>query len=183
MEKTTVIALFGPAGAGKDYLLKRFLKDYDNLHGIVSHTTRPIRENEQLDIDYHYCDYTEFFNEIRQGNMLEWTKFNNWYYGTSLNALDTNKINIGVFNISGIETLLKENKVKVHPIYISSTPKTRLLRQLTREENPNVDEIIRRYNTDTHDFGYIPFTYSTIINDDDWNEDVDKQFAKIINSL
>ena len=36
--------------------------------------------------------------------------------------------------------------------YITATDKTRMLRQLNREGDPNVDEIIRRYKTDKEDF-------------------------------
>jgi len=37
--------------------------------------------------------------------MLEATIFNNWCYGTSIDNLDINAINIGVFNPEGIEIL------------------------------------------------------------------------------
>lgn len=35
--------------------------------------------------------------------------------------------------------------------------KTRLLRQLNRQDNPDVDEIVRRYGTDKKDFSAIDF--------------------------
>ena len=55
--------------------------------------------------------------------------------------------------------------MKVYPYIVSATPKTRLLRQLKREDNPNVDEIIRRYETDKKDFEFIPFPYYTLPNE------------------
>lgn len=36
--------------------------------------------------------------------------------------------------------------------YITASDKTRLLRQLNREGDPDVEEIIRRYSTDKKDF-------------------------------
>ena len=35
---------------------------------------------------------------------------------------------------------------------LATTPKERLLRQLQREKNPDVDEIVRRYEADKRDF-------------------------------
>jgi hypothetical protein len=71
--------------------------------------------------------------------MLEATCFNvvgdNWFYGTSIDDLTLDKINVGVFNPTAIEALVQDNRLKVLPIYISCVDKVRLLRQLEREEN------------------------------------------------
>lgn len=183
MEKIKIIALFGPAGAGKDYLYKKLLEEYnDNINGIVSYTTRPMREGEKDGVEYHFVDDKEFHRQVQAGNMLEWTEFRLWFYGTGLDALDPNKINIGVFNIDGIRTLLKNNKIEVQPILISTSAKTRLMRQLQREENPDVNEIIRRYQTDAKDFLDIPFQFDMVINED-WNNEVVADLAERINLL
>ena len=39
------------------------------------------------------------------------------------------------------------------------------MRQLTREENPNVDEIIRRYDADKKDFKELYFQYFIVDNE------------------
>lgn len=84
--------------------------------------------------------------------MLETTSFNNWYYGTSIDSLSDNKVNIGVFNPEGIISLLKDDRIELEIYYITAKGKTRLIRQLNREENPDVDEIIRRYSADEIQF-------------------------------
>ena len=48
--------------------------------------------------------------------------------------------------------------------YVRASAKNRLLRQLNREKNPDVDEIIRRYSTDNADFDDLPFHYNEIEN-------------------
>ena len=136
------------------------------LNEIISCTTRPPREGEQNGIDYHFISYDDF----RKKDLLEYTTFRNWWYGTPTDSLDINKINIGVFNIAGIYQLTSSNlrkKVNCLPIYIKTNPKIRLLRQLQRENNPNCDEIIRRYLTDQKDFLNIPFEYKIIENNYD----------------
>ena len=84
--------------------------------------------------------------------MLEATVFNDWCYGTSINNLDKDCLNIGVFNPEGVEILQEESNVDIEVIYIIADDKVRLLRQLNREEHPNCDEIIRRYGADKQDF-------------------------------
>lgn len=84
--------------------------------------------------------------------MLEATVFNNWCYGTSINNLSANKLNIGVFNPEGIEILQDRNDINLIIILIEADDKTRLLRQLNREEYPDCHEIIRRFGTDEIDF-------------------------------
>ena len=54
MNKITVIALFGPAGSGKDYLLHEIMDEVDGLNEIVSCTTRPKREGEVEGVNYYY---------------------------------------------------------------------------------------------------------------------------------
>ena len=56
------------------------------------------------------------------------------WYGTPLDSLDKDKINIGVFNIAGIECLMEDPRLEIVPIYVEVSPKNRLMRALTREE-------------------------------------------------
>ena len=174
--KYKIVALFGPAGSGKDYIQKQVTKTIWgklNLHEIISCTTRPPRENEIDGVHYHFkTSQSEFFSVP----LIECTCFRKWWYGTSLDNLVKNKINIGVFNINGIEKILKNEKIDCLPIYIKVFPKIRLLRQLQREINPDCDEIVRRYLTDKKDFLNIPFEYKIIENN--YNE-----IQPIINDL
>lgn len=170
MEKYKIIALFGPAGSGKDYIVKNIMKTESGkryLNEIISCTTRPPREGEKDEVDYNFISYDEFTKK----DFLEYTTFRNWWYGTPIDSLDINKINIGVFNITGIYQLTSSNinnkRVNCLPIYIKVNPKIRLIRQLQREINPDCDEIIRRYLTDQRDFLNIPFEYKIIENNYD----------------
>ena len=170
MNKYKIVALFGEAGAGKDYIQKAVMKTVWGkryLHEIVSCTTRPPREKEVDGVNYHFLSTPE---ELIKQDLLEFTIFRKWWYGTPVSSLDNNKINIGVFNVSGINQLINNDhleRVDCLPIYIKTLPKVRLLRQLQREYNPNCDEIVRRYLADQKDFENIPFDYYVIENNYD----------------
>lgn len=182
--KITIVALFGPAGSGKDYLLNQFLKkeSEEEYNGIISQTTRPPRENEKDGVHYYFKTEQQFQNDIKENNLLEWTSFRDWFYGTNYYALEEDKVNIGVFNIEGIRTLLNDSRVEVYPIAISASPKTRLIRQLTREQNPNIKEIFRRYEADERDFSFVDFPYKIIYNNNETN-DSEIELSNLINSL
>lgn len=169
-QKIRIVALFGESGAGKDTIQKWLVSNVPNTKGIVSCTTRPKRDNEVEGIDYYYLTNTQFAETVLTGDMLEATSFNDWFYGTRINELDKDKINIGVFNINGIECLLGDKRLDVYPIYVYTPDKIRLLRVLQRESNPNCHEICRRFLADEQDFDEIDFDYFMIDNTKDLSE-------------
>lgn len=169
--KYKIVALFGPAGSGKDYIQKAVMKTIwgkTHFNEIISCTTRPPREGERDGVDYHFISSSEeFFNFGNMHKWIEFTNFRNWWYGTSIDHLSKDKINIGVFNIAGIKSINEDEEIECLPIYIKTYPKIRLLRQLQRENEPDCDEIVRRYLTDQKDFLNIPFHYCIIENNYD----------------
>lgn len=154
MKKYKILAIMGKAGSGKDTLLKALLREpvFADAAPIISCTTRPIRENEQDGVDYHFLKKEDFTIKLLSGDMLEATVFNDWCYGTALSSLSEDKVNIGVFNPEGIEILQQNDNIDLTVIYIQADDKDRLLRQLMRENNPDVHEIVRRFSTDEKDF-------------------------------
>jgi guanylate kinase len=119
--------------------------------------------------DYFFLDNFQFAQKVLDGSMLEATSFRAWMYGTPLDSLDKDKINIGVFNIAGIECLMEDPRLEIVPIYVEVSPKNRLMRALTREENPDCHEICRRFLADVQDFAKLEndsFDYYGINNDE-----------------
>lgn len=151
--KYKVIALIGKSGSGKDTLMTCALRaDTNNiLNEIVSCTSRPPRQGEVDGVNYHFLKDEDF--DITS-DFLEVSFFNNWYYGTKIKGcLDKDRVNIGVFNPDGIKSMMKrQDIIDLQIFYVMTDSKTRLLRQLNREDDPDVDEIIRRYNADERDF-------------------------------
>ena len=153
MNKYKVIAICGKSASGKDTLLRNIMTNYPWLHKIINCTTRPPRENEKDNIDYHFLSLDEFVQKsLVMNKMIEVTQFREWLYGTSIEDLAENEINIGVFSPSGINALIHREDIDLYVVQVEASAKTRLLRSLTREDNPDVDEIVRRYSADEKDF-------------------------------
>lgn len=154
-----VFAIVGKSGAGKDYLLRKVVSMEPTIFNeIISCTTRPKRENETDGVNYHFISTDDFIYKKNHGEMLEVSYFRDWWYGTSLDSLIKDKINIGVFNPTGIISLSKNSDINLTVFYLDTEDKERLMRQLTRETNPDTDEIVRRYITDERDFLEFQFT-------------------------
>ena len=179
MNKYKIIALIGEAGSGKDFLLRCSRIQYPQYNEIISFTTRPMREGEREGVNYHFID-TQTFNEmVNEGKMFESASFNGWLYGTAEDSLSIDQINIGVFNPTGIRNLLAhKDKVDVKVFYVRAPAHTRLIRQLQRENNPNVDEIIRRYGTDKEDFRLLDFEHFIVNNET--KQDIDEALKLMI---
>ena len=153
-----IVTISGKAGAGKDTILQSLLKALQEdpngpqVHEIISCTTRPPREGEVDGKNYYFLTHEEFVKRVDEDRMLEATIFNDWCYGTCIDYLREDIVNIGVFNPTGVDSLMDDYEVEVFPILVEASDKTRFIRQLNRENNPNVKEIIRRYFADEEDF-------------------------------
>lgn len=171
--KYQIVALIGKAGAGKDSIQKATCELHPLMfHPIVSCTTRPAREGEIEGVDYHYITLNEFTRKVLNGNMLEATEFRDWFYGTTLESLSKDKINIGVFNPAGVEALLEDSRLDVTVFEVIAPDKQRLMCYLNREENPDCAEMCRRYFTDEKDFADLDFDRYQIDNWDGANLDL-----------
>lgn len=171
--KYQIVALIGKAGVGKDSIQKVTCELHPLMfHPIVSCTTRPAREGEIEGVDYHYITLNEFTRKVLNGDMLEATEFRDWFYGTTLESLSKDKINIGVFNPAGVEALLEDSRLDVTVFEVVAPDKQRLMRYLNREENPDCAEMCRRYFTDEKDFADLDFDRYQIDNWDGANLDL-----------
>ena len=74
-------------------------------------------------------------------------------------------VNIGVFNPEGIDSVIAHKDIELVVFLIEADDKIRLLRQLNREEHPDVHEIIRRFKADELDFEDLDFHHNVLIND------------------
>lgn len=176
-----IIALMGEAGSGKDRTMQAVLAADPTLHEIISCTTRPMRQGEAHGVNYFYYTPGQFGQKVLDGEMLECTVFNDWFYGTSYDSVRSDGvINIGVFNPTGVESLLARPDCNVLVYWIKAKDKTRLLRQLNREEDPDVREVVRRFQADYNDFDGIDEELPVIILRNETPEDLEYNVKAIL---
>lgn len=74
--------LSGPSGVGKDTILARAERLVPDLRRIVTVVTRPRRDSERPDVDYHFWSRDEFERGCQRGAFLESAEYVGNLYGT-----------------------------------------------------------------------------------------------------
>src|SRR5581483_8090726 len=86
MDKREKILICGKSGAGKDFLLRK-LKE-KGLLSSIKWTTRPKRNNETNNVEYHFTDDATFLKMKSENKFVVSEQFTNhkgdiWNYGIS----------------------------------------------------------------------------------------------------
>ena len=83
MAKGLVVILSGASSVGKGAIRDLLLNDPDlKLFYSISETTIPQRADEVDGKDYYFVTYKEFADSVKKKELLEYTEFNGYYYGT-----------------------------------------------------------------------------------------------------
>lgn len=158
-----IFCLMGKSGSGKDTIFQELKKDKNlKLKPVVPYTTRPKRSNETDGIEYYFINEKTLQEYKLEKKVIEQRVYDTingkWYYCT----LDDGQIDLNRGNYLLIVTLEAYKELKsyfggenVVPIYITVDDGIRLERALKREkeqQNPNYDELCRRFLADSIDF-------------------------------
>lgn len=81
-DKGILVVVSGFSGAGKGTLMKQLLKMYDNYALSVSMTTRKPRVGEEDGREYFFVSTETFEEKIAQGELVEYARYCDNYYGT-----------------------------------------------------------------------------------------------------
>ena len=136
------VIIVGKGGSGKDHLRKEMVSR--GFKYCVSHTSRPIRQEEEDGIDYYFVD-KEYFDS---GSFYEKVVFNKWFYGTSMDEF--NSANLFIMTPSGLAKMSEADRKQSYVIYIDIDEETRRKRLLARRD---ADDVERRLKADELDFG------------------------------
>lgn len=79
-----IVIVSAPSGSGKTTIVDRVIGDVPGMARSMSFTTRAPREGEKDGVDYGFVSKDEFCGMIERGELLEWEKNFDNYYGTSM---------------------------------------------------------------------------------------------------
>ncbi len=112
------IVISGPSGAGKGTLINKILSTSDEYYKVVSCTTRKKRPEEIDGINYHFLNFDNFKQKVRNKEFFEVVEYDQNYYGilnSSFNILNKNIIfDVVVGSGLNIKTHYPENTVLIY---------------------------------------------------------------------
>ncbi len=167
-EKGDLIVISGPSGSGKGSIIKELLKNNSNLYLSVSMTSRPMRNYETNGIEYHFVAKEEFEQKIKDDELLEYTLYNDNYYGTPKSEITDNiKKGKNVILEIEIEGALNVKKLVPEAIFIFILPPSmkELLKRLKGRGTEDNDKIIRRFKTAYREINEISKYNYVVVND------------------
>ena len=181
-EYNFIVALLGYSASGKDSIA-RVLANQHGYNYVVSTTTRPIRANEQQDVDYHFVSEDVFqalkdldkFIEYRYYDTIQEGKNTRWHYGIERSEIDLDKGNyVAVVDTVGLADLEKEFGNRVISFYIDVPYELRKLRAIGRDRFFEEAEFERRCTDDDIKFEGIENKIDVVVDNINFDECVSK---------
>ena len=182
MAKGLVVILTGASSVGKGKIRDLLLADEDlKLFFSISETTRPRKENEVDGKDYYFVSYKQFAESVKNKELLEYTEFNGYYYGTPKAQVD--------FLVSkGKNVLIEVEAQGVGPIklnipdsvafFVMPASEEELERQITERYKDDEASVTRRLNKAKMEMELAPLFRNVVTNED--GEAAYKQIKEVI---
>ncbi|RBP39181.1 guanylate kinase [Garciella nitratireducens] len=168
-KKGLLIVISGPSGAGKGTVCKALLKEVRNLNISVSMTTRKPRIGEIEGVNYYFVQENEFKKMIKEGELLEYAKVYDNYYGTPKNkVLEKLKHGEDVILEIDIQGALKVKSQFPEGVFIFIVPPSmeELKNRIKKRGTETEEEVTKRFQSSYKEINYISKYNYIVINDD-----------------
>ncbi|RDD34893.1 Guanylate kinase [Wolbachia endosymbiont of Cylisticus convexus] len=178
-----LLILSSPSGAGKTTISEKLLEQSTNLVMSVSMTTRKPRSGEVNGKDYFFVTEEKFHELCKAGQMLEYAKVFENFYGIPKDFIEQNLssgINV-LLNIDwqGAFYLFKTLREKVVSVFILPPSMEELRLRLQRRNSDDASEIERRLAEAQKEISKRG-KYDYVIINDDINKSVE-EISSILN--
>ena len=149
MRKKKIFVISAPSGTGKSTVVRLLLERYSEQYQIelvISYTSRLARSGELFARDYYFITKEEFLNKVKQNFFLEYTLYNNNYYGIAYETFshDNGRHKIVIVTRSGAQELKKKDKNCVL-IWLMPPSEKALKERLAKRGSESIDEQEKRF--------------------------------------
>lgn len=163
-----LVVLSGPSGTGKGSIRRGLRKIRPDIIYGVSVTTRKPRAGEVDGESYFFVDEEEFFRKVRAGELVEWAKVYDNYYGTPREPMESQLAAgqdiILEKDIQGA-LALKERYPEAVYVFILPPSFEELRRRVERRGTESAEERVRRMASASWELRHIGRYDYVIVND------------------
>ena len=103
-----IVIFSGPSGVGKSTIIN-LLKSKIDFYFSISHTTRPMRDDEIDKEDYYFISEEAFKEMVSNEEFIEYERYGSFFYGTSKNEIIKGGFTILDLEVNGATKLLSSN--------------------------------------------------------------------------
>ncbi len=167
--KTRLIVVAAPSGAGKSSFVDKITKIDNRLHDVITYTTRPMRHHEKPGQPYYFISKEEFHRKSKENFFIEWAQVHTNYYGTSFAELDgawrLGKVAIMDIDIQGVRTF-KSKFPDAKTVFILPPSIEELKRRVILRDGKAPDDLDIRMKNAEKEMASAPEFDVRIVNDD-----------------
>jgi len=169
MNKAKLFVISGPSGVGKGTICKEVITNIPNVQISVSATTRLPRSGDVEGETYFFKSAEQFYQMIKNGELLEWATYNGNRYGTPIWGIN-NMLERGISVILEIDTQgalqVKEKVQDAILIFIAPPSFEELSARLKGRATESDEEIERRIDAASGEIELQSEYDYVVINDD-----------------
>jgi len=149
-----LVVISAPSGTGKTTLVRALLANNNNMVASISYTTRTKRANELDGEDYNFVTNDVFESMIENGDLLEYAKVFDNYYGTPKKEVNE-QLSSGHNVILEIDwqgaTQVKQKVADCLLLFIFPPSKNELMNRLQKRGTDSNEQIKMRFDEALND--------------------------------
>ncbi|MFL2541074.1 MAG: guanylate kinase [Candidatus Latescibacterota bacterium] len=163
-----MFVLSSPSGAGKTTISRAILERDPSIAMSISLTTRPKRPGEVAARDYHFVGTEDFNVMVNQGELLEYAKVFDHYYGTPvapvMEALDEGKDVLFDIDWQGTQQLVEKARADLVSVFILPPSTMELEKRLKGRAQDSLEVVANRMNRAPDEMSHYPEYDYIIVN-------------------
>ncbi len=164
-----LVVLSAPSGCGKDTVFSELKKIRNDIVQSISATTRKPRDGEINGVNYYFKTDDEFVQMINDGKLLEYTRYNNCYYGTPIEgvekAIESGDICFLIIEVEGARNIMKMVPDCVS-IFLLPPNMDVLRHRLEKRETNDIDDINNRMRVAEYEMEQAVLYKYNVVNDE-----------------
>jgi len=142
-----MIILVGASASGKTEISKVLFNKY-HYKKCITTTTRGKRINEKDGIDYHFTSSDQFIRLIEKEELVEYTVYQNNYYGFQKKDIMEN--GVVILDPNGVNNVVKQFREIIYVVLVEASKEHRFTRMIQRKDD--FEQIHKRISTDDQIF-------------------------------